>query len=72
VTDDRFQFSSISPLLSVAHVAAFLGTSARGVYNRLHRGSDFPPPIRIGSSLRWRVEDITAWLDDHRDVEVGQ
>ena len=71
MTDDLFQFSGISPLLGVADVAALLGTSAKGVYNRLHRGSGFPPPIRIGRSLRWRVEDINDWLDSQRDAEVG-
>jgi predicted DNA-binding transcriptional regulator AlpA len=61
---------SESSLLTVTDVAALLGLpSARSVYNRLHRGTDFPPPVRVGASLRWRAADVDAWLD--AQVEGG-
>jgi predicted DNA-binding transcriptional regulator AlpA len=44
--------------------------SRRALYNRLHRGT-VPPPIRVGSSLRWRPEEVSLWLETRQDEEVG-
>jgi len=55
--------SASQGLLDAEQVADYIGLpSARAVYNRRHRG-DFPPAIRIGGSIRWRVSDIEAYLD---------
>lgn len=51
------------PLLDVAALADWLGLTAKGVYNLVEAGQG-PPPIRIGRRLRWRVEDVAAWLED--------
>ena len=53
-----------APLLDPADMADLVGLSGpRAVYKRLARGSDFPRPIRVGRSLRWRPEDVEDWLD---------
>jgi predicted DNA-binding transcriptional regulator AlpA len=57
-------------LLNISQVADRLGITAKAAYGRLHRGSPFPPPIRIGASLRWRPEDVDRWLDAHLDDAV--
>jgi excisionase family DNA binding protein len=48
-------------LLDVRAVAALLDCSARHVY-RLCDGGKMPPPIRLGVLVRWRRQDIEAWL----------
>ena len=52
-------------LLTVAELAAVLGTTPRGVYLRLARNSSsIPLPVIVpgSSSLRWRQSDVEAWL----------
>jgi predicted DNA-binding transcriptional regulator AlpA len=47
------------------------GLTPEAIYNRRHRG-DFPPAIKVGASLRWRVKDVESWLEAHRDGEASQ
>ena len=52
-------------LLTVAELAAVLGTTPRGVYLRLARNSSsVPAPVTVpgSSSLCWRQSDVEAWL----------
>ena len=62
----RFSFTGSNKLLDIDEVAAYLGLSREAVYQRRRRG-DFAPAIKVGASLRWRVQDLEAWLDEHRD-----
>ena len=48
-------------LLDVRAVAALLGCSTRHVY-RLADAGHMPPPVRLGALVRWRRQDIDAWL----------
>jgi excisionase family DNA binding protein len=48
-------------LLSVRAVAALLGCSTRHVYRLADRGA-LPPPVRLGALIRWRRQDLDAWL----------
>ncbi len=50
-----------SLLLSVAQVASLLSCSARHVY-RLCDTQRIPPPVRLGTLVRWRKGDIEAWI----------
>lgn len=34
----------------------------------LVRDGDFPAPIKIGGSVRWRRETIVAWLESKEQV----
>lgn len=56
-----------APLLDVDDLVFLLKLETRrAVYNRVHRGT-VPAPIRVGASLRWRPEDVSAWLDAQQD-----
>jgi excisionase family DNA binding protein len=48
-------------LLDVRAVAALLDCSPRHVY-RLADAGQMPPPVRLGSLVRWRVADLDRWL----------
>ena len=52
---------SVAQLLDVRAVAALLGCSARHVYRLADRGA-MPPPLRLGTLVRWRRQDLDAWL----------
>ena len=55
-------------LLNIDEVGDLLGLTREAIYARRHR-ADFPPAIRMGNVLRWKIEDIDAWLDERREVE---
>ena len=48
-------------LLDVRAVGALLGCSSRHVY-RLSDGGRMPAPVRLGALVRWRRQDLDAWL----------
>ncbi len=52
-------------LMDVKQVASLLKVCEATVY-RWRRDGDFPPPLKLGSSNRWRLSDIEDWLDKHR------
>ena len=59
---EREQVSlTMDPLLTPKAVAKFLSVHPRTL-SRLAHSSEFPQPIRIGRSLRWRADQISAWL----------
>jgi predicted DNA-binding transcriptional regulator AlpA len=43
--------------------------SIKSLYHRVERGQ-VPPPIRIGSLLRWRPEDIRRWEEEQQQSEA--
>ena len=49
--------------VSIKSLAKMLDVSVRHV-ERMQAAGKLPPPIRLGRSKRWRIEDIFAWLDD--------
>jgi excisionase family DNA binding protein len=48
-------------LLDVRAVAALLDCSPRHIY-RLADAGRMPAPVRIGSLVRWRRQDLDEWL----------
>lgn len=48
-------------LLSAGKLAERLGVSIRTLW-RLRAAGKLPHPIRLGGSVRWRPEDIQAWI----------
>lgn len=50
-------------LINSDQLAEMLGISRKSLYHALDAGQ-LPSPIKIGNRLRWRIEDIEAWLDD--------
>jgi predicted DNA-binding transcriptional regulator AlpA len=63
----HFSFEGNSPLLDIDEVGERLGLTREAIYARRHR-DDFPPAILMGGVLRWRIEDVEAWLDERREV----
>jgi excisionase family DNA binding protein len=54
-------------LLTPHEVAVFLGVPLRTIYRWRSRGNG-PRGYRIGRHVRYRVDDIERWLEDHRDA----
>ncbi|MCK9878253.1 helix-turn-helix domain-containing protein [Frankia sp. Ag45/Mut15] len=53
-------------LWKIDDLAEYLGVSVDTIYKwRTNRYG--PKAARIGKHLRWRPEDVEAWLDEHRD-----
>ena len=50
-------------LLSVKNAAALLNCSERTVY-RLADAGRLPRPVKLGSLVRWRKGELTAWIAD--------
>jgi prophage regulatory protein len=54
--------TSAEPLLiPVEHVGAILNVSTRTVW-RLLSTKRLPEPIRIGGSVRWRLDQVRQWI----------
>ncbi len=49
-------------LVAASELATLLGLSLRTV-RRLDCSGKLPRPVRIGGAVRWRVEEIAAWLE---------
>lgn len=65
--DDRDQHTDRRRLLSPADVASYLGVPLRTVYAWRSRG-DGPLGYRVGRHVRFVLDDVDAWLEDHRDA----
>jgi excisionase family DNA binding protein len=51
------------PMVTVREIAAELRLSVPTIYKHLEAGT-FPPPVRIGRSVRWRRSTIDAIKTD--------
>ncbi|WP_420443890.1 helix-turn-helix transcriptional regulator [Candidatus Poriferisodalis sp.] len=50
-------------LLSRTQIERLTGLSCSSLYRAMRRG-EFPEPLRIGHrSVRWRADEIQAWID---------
>jgi excisionase family DNA binding protein len=47
--------------LNAEEVAKLLGISSRHLW-ALNSSGRLPRPIRLGRSVRWRIEELRAWL----------
>jgi predicted DNA-binding transcriptional regulator AlpA len=52
----------VPPLLSPKDLATALGIAEQTIYNRHSGGGDLPPSLKLGRLLRFRREDVEAWL----------
>jgi predicted DNA-binding transcriptional regulator AlpA len=50
-------------LLNAKQVAGKLNISVRSVWRRGVDMGELPPPVRIGSSVRWDEELLDAWIE---------
>jgi excisionase family DNA binding protein len=49
-------------LLDVRRTAQLLGCATRTVY-RLSDSGKMPRPVRLGSLVRWRADELRRWID---------
>lgn len=52
----------VEPLLTATEVQAFLGLKPRH-FERVVKDGVLPAPIRIGKIRRWRMSDLTRYLE---------
>lgn len=61
-TQQALQSETARPLsISVETLAEMLDISPRSVWRRLSCG-EMIEPVRIGTSVRWRLSDAEAWV----------
>jgi len=48
-------------LVNIRAVSALLSCCPNHIRNMVGRG-EFPQPVRLGHLLRWRLEEIEAWV----------
>lgn len=65
--DDRDPRTARQQLLSPADVASYLGVPLRTVYGWRSRGEG-PRGYRVGRHVRFMLDDVERWLEDHRDA----
>lgn len=59
---------SFSRYLNIDQVADILGVPKSFIYRRTARGHTDPiPHYRIGGHLRFKLEDVEAWIETHRN-----
>jgi predicted DNA-binding transcriptional regulator AlpA len=61
--------TSVPRLLTVEDLAALMGWSKHTIYQRRYRGMSLPPSIVIDQTIRFRAEDVDAWLTSHTTPE---
>jgi excisionase family DNA binding protein len=57
------------PLLGVVGLAEYLGVPVNTVYNWRIDGRG-PRAIKVGKHLRFRPQDVEAWLEQHADPDA--
>ena len=54
---------TVAPLLLDSRAAAKLLGISRAHFYKLYLSGRTPRPVRLGRSVRWRREELVAWLD---------
>lgn len=49
-------------LLRISEVGQMVSLSTSQIYQLVREG-DFPRPLKVGASSRWRESDIGRWID---------
>ena len=49
-------------LITLGHLETLVGFKKSKLYELIHEG-DFPKPLKIGRSSRWRSSEIEAWIE---------
>ncbi len=58
-----------SPWLTIEQLADRWQTTVAAVYKLRNRGST-PKAIKVGKSLRFHVDDVTAWERERREASA--
>jgi predicted DNA-binding transcriptional regulator AlpA len=60
---EHIQASSVEPVLVTARqLASMLQVSTRTLW-RMRSAARLPAPVRLGGSVRWRLDDVTSWIE---------
>ena len=62
-TEDTSNSRHKGRLISASALAELLSVSRRTL-SRLQSKGALPPPIRLGRSVRWRLDIVTRWIED--------
>jgi predicted DNA-binding transcriptional regulator AlpA len=57
---------NMQQLFSPRTLATYLGLAEQTIYNRHSTGGDLPKAIKLGHLLRFRPDDVDAWLSAKR------
>jgi len=50
-------------LLTIKQVSEIVGFKISTIYKFISK-NDFPAPIKIGRSSRWKIHDIQKWIEE--------
>ena len=72
-TQPTKSWSEVSRLLTASEVLSVTGYKSRTTLWRKVRARAFPAPVKLtGSALRWRAEEIEAWIDEAPRQDYGR
>jgi predicted DNA-binding transcriptional regulator AlpA len=57
--------------LNIDELSDVICLAKQTIYNRVNKGGDLPPLIKLGKSLRWRSSDVEAWIDSKSAVSFA-
>lgn len=58
--------ATVTPrLMTNQDLADLMGWSVQTVHMRRYRGQSLPPAIVVGKTIRYRPQDVEAWLISH-------
>jgi len=63
----RFPFMPDAILLTIEDLSDYLKVPVKTIYN-WRSAKNGPRAIRVGRSLRFRMSDVQAWLDENADA----
>jgi excisionase family DNA binding protein len=67
-TPEQLQLSFGSTFLDIDQVADMMRVPKSFIYRRTAKGHDDPiPNYRLGRHLRFKLEDVEAWIENHRN-----
>jgi len=63
--------NDVPTLINAKELAGILGVSQRTIWRLISTGK-LIQPIRIGSNVRWRLGEITQWIDEGCPTKCGE
>lgn len=67
---DSRQSEPMQPLITINQLAELLGVTASTIRNWRSQGEG-PPATKVCGALRWRIEDVAAWVESRREQPAG-
>ncbi|WP_386692522.1 MULTISPECIES: helix-turn-helix transcriptional regulator [unclassified Lonepinella] len=61
---------TLSVYATAKEICKLLHLSRAKLYTMANAG-EFPPPLKLGRALRWRVSTVKNWLDQQEQTTQG-